>query len=209
MHGMSARSEMSAQRGRRLAVRPCAGRVVSPHGAIGSRLAAIGVIFGLFAVVTILRWHFDRAGEAVALLYLVPITVGALRFGRRGGILAAGFSLTAFIVLEAFRARGDVDVTGWAGPLLAMALIGGLVGHLREAAAFRDLDRKRQALEIEKLCDAQREAATASDSIVQQVAAARWMLEAGRSQEALAALGDAVAQGIGGTSQPSDDRLPS
>ena len=206
---MSTRSKVPAQGGRRPAVRPWPGWDVSSHGEVGSRLAAIGVIVGLFAVVTILRWRFDRAGEAVALLYVVPITLGALRFGRRGGILAAGFSLTAFIVLETFRARGDVDVTGWAGPLLAMALIGGLVGHLREAAALRDLDRKRQALEIEKLCDAQREAATASDSIVQQVAAARWMLEAGRSQEALAALGDAVAQGIGRTSRTSDDRLPS
>ena len=84
---------------------------------------ALGVIAGLLAAVTVLRWFFDGAGEAVALLYVVPITLGALRFGRRGGIGVAGIGMTAFIVLEAVRARGDLDLTGWAGPLLVMVLI--------------------------------------------------------------------------------------
>lgn len=204
---MSERSEGTVESGRRQAVRSRAGREVFCHLEAGSRLAACGLILGLFAVVTILRWHFDRAGEAVALLYVIPIALAALRFGRRGGILAAGIGFTAFIVLEAIRARGDIDMTGWVGPLLAMGLIGGLVGHLREAASLREADRDLQARRIEKLCDAQHQAATASDSIVQQVAAARWMIEAGRSQEALAALGDAVAQGIAHGSRTSEDLL--
>ncbi len=161
-----------------------------------SRLVAVGIIVGLLAAVTILRWFFDRASETVALLYVVPIALSALRFGRKGGITAAGFGVTAFVVLEAVRARGDIDVTGWVGPLLAMVLMGGLVGHLSEVAAQREADRRCQAQRIEELSDAQRRAIEASDSVVQQVAAARWMLEAGQSQEALAALGDAVADGI-------------
>ena len=166
------------------------------HYAPSSRLVAVGIIVGLLAAVTILRWFFDRASETVALLYVVPIALSALRFGRKGGITAAGFGVTAFVVLEAVRARGDIDVTGWVGPLLAMVLMGGLVGHLSEVAAQREADRRRQAQRIEELSDAQRRAVEASDSVVQQVAAARWMLEAGQSKEALAALGDAVTEGI-------------
>ena len=157
---------------------------------------AVGIVVSLMVAVTVLRWFFDRAGEAVALLYVVPIALSARRFGRKGGIAAAGFGVTAFVVLETVRARGDVDVTGWVAPLLAMALMGGLVGHLSEVAAQREADRKRQAQRIEELTDARRLAMEASDSVVQQVAAARWMLEAGQSQKALAALGDAVADGI-------------
>jgi hypothetical protein len=160
---------------------------------------ASGVIVGLLAAVTVLRWFFDRSGEAVALLYVVPITLGALRFRRRGGLGVAGFGMIAFIVLEAVRARGDLDVTGWAGPLLVMVLIGGVVGHLSESAARREADQRVQAQRsrrLEELCDAQRSAIEASDSIVQQVAAARWMLEAGQSNEALAALDETLAEGI-------------
>jgi hypothetical protein len=154
------------------------------------------VIAGLLGAVTVLRWFFDRAGEAVALLYVVPITLAALRFGRKGGAAVAGCGVIAFVVLETVRARGDLDLTGWVGPVLVMAIVGGLVGHLSELAGTREAERKLEAQRVEELRDAQRIAEAASDSIVQQVAAARWLLEAGQSQEALAALDDAVTEGI-------------
>lgn len=160
---------------------------------------AWGVIAGLLAAVTVLRWFFDGAGEAVALLYVVPITLGALRFGRRRGIEVAGVGVAAFVVLEAVRSSGDLDLTGWVGPLLVMVLIGGLVGHLSELATRREADQQAQAErndQLEELCDAQRTAIEASDSIVQQVAAARWLLEAGRDGEALAALGETLVGAI-------------
>lgn len=201
-----------------------AGWDASRRHAPRSPLVALGVIVGLLAAVTVLRWAVDGAGEAAALLYVVPITLGALRFGRRGGIAVAGFGMTAFIVLEAVRAKGDLDMTGWVGPLLAMALIGGLVGHLSQSAALREADRRRGVQRIrrlEELCDAQRSAIEAGDSIVQQVAAARWMLEAGHRNEALAALDQTLAEGIskvsgtlppllhdGGSDQPASTRSP-
>lgn len=169
---------------------------LSRRHALGSPRAAAAVIAGLLAAVTLLRWFFDRNGESVALLYVVPIALGALRFGRRGGIIVAGFGVVAFVVLEAVRARGDLDVSGWAGPLLAMTLIGALVGHLSEVAGHREAEQGLRTAQIGALRDAQRSAISTADSMVQQVAAARWMLEAGQPEEALAALGDAVAEGI-------------
>ena len=161
-----------------------------------SPVVAVAVLVGLMAAVTVLRWFVDGAGQAAALLYVVPIALSALRFGRRGGAGAAGCGIAAFVVLELVRARGDADVTGWVGPLLAMALMGGLVGHLSESAARHEAARRIQQRHLDELRRARRAALEAGDSIVQRVAAVRWMLEAGKSEDALAALEATVAEGI-------------
>ena len=148
------------------------------------------------AAVTILRWFVDQAGQAAALLYVLPIALSGLRFGRRGGIAAAGFGIAAFVILEFVRSQGDIDATGWVGPLLAMALMGSLVGYLSESAAHHEAAQKLQDQHLDELRNAQHAASETNDSIVQQVAAARWMLEAGKSEEALEALSVTVVEGI-------------
>lgn len=161
-----------------------------------SPVVAVVVIVALLAAVTALRWNLDRAGEAVALLYVVPIALAGVRFGRRGGLAVAGFGVAAFAGLELVRARGDVDLTGWVAPLLAMALMGGLVGHLSEASTRSEAALQVQARHLEELRHTRSAATRAGDSMVQQLAAARWMLEAGNGEGALAALEATVAMGI-------------
>ncbi len=173
-----------------------AGWSLSRRYAPKTKSRALGVIVMLMVVVTILRWFVDGAGQSAALLYVVPIALSAVRFGRRGGAYAAGFAMTAFVVLELIRAKGDPDLTGWVAPLLAMALMGGLVGHLSESAARNDAARRLHLREYEEAERARRADLETSDSIVQRVAAARWMLEVGRSEEALRALDDTVSDGI-------------
>ncbi len=157
---------------------------------------ALAVIAVLMVAVTVLRWFVDGAGQSAALLYVVPIALSAVRFGRRGGIVSAGIAMAAFVVLELVRSKGDPDLTGWVAPLLAMALMGGLVGHLSEAAARNDAARRLHLKEFEEAERARLADLEASDSIVQRVAAARWMLEVGRSEDALRALEDTVSDGI-------------
>ncbi|HQU25505.1 MAG TPA: hypothetical protein PLS29_00590 [Acidimicrobiales bacterium] len=158
---------------------------------------ALAVIVALMVAVTILRWFVDGAGQSAALLYVVPIALSAVRFGRRGGAYAAGVAIAAFAILELVRSKGDPDLTGWVAPLLAMALMGGLVGHLSEAAARNDAARRFHLGEYEAAERARLADLETSDSIVQRVAAARWMLEVGRSEDALRALDDTVSDGIG------------
>lgn len=160
-------------------------------------LRALAVIAVLMVAVTVLRWYVDGAGQSAALLYVVPIALSAMRFGWRGGTVSAGLAMAAFVVLEFARSNGDVDLTGWVAPLLAMALMGGLVGHLSEAAARNDAARRLHLRDFEAAQQARLAELEASDSIVQRVAAARWMLEVGRSEEALRALEDTVNEGIG------------
>lgn len=161
-----------------------------------SPVVAAGVIVVLMIAVTVLRWFLDGAAQAAAVLYVVPISLSALRFGRRGGAIAAGCGMTAFIVLELVRATGDLDVTGFVGPPLAMALMGGLVGYLSEAAAHNEAVRSLQERHLAELRQARTAVLEMSDSMVQHVAAARWMLEVGKSQDALAELDATVAEGI-------------
>lgn len=161
-----------------------------------SAVVAAVVLAGSMVAVTVLRWFFDGAGEVAALLYVVPIALGALRFGRRGGLVTAGFGVVGFVVMELVHARGDIDVTGWMGPLMAMVLMGGLVSHLSESVARHEAARALQARRLEELLHARYAATEASDALVQSVAAACWMLEAGRTEEVLALLNVTVADGI-------------
>ncbi|MDA8297535.1 MAG: hypothetical protein M0004_13300 [Actinomycetota bacterium] len=153
----------------------------------------------LFGAITVLRWFVDGAGQAVALLYVVPIVIAALRFGHRGGLGVAACGATAFGLLAGVHEHGDLDVTGWAGPLLAMGLAGGLVGYLTDLLAHRAAAGEalvEHSKRLEEVCSAQHAALNVSDSITQRVAAARWMLEAGRTDEAIEVLGSSVAESI-------------
>lgn len=154
---------------------------------------------GLFAAVTVLRWYVDGAGEAAALLYVVPIALSARRLGRRAGIGVAALCAAAFVVLTAVHGRGDVDLTGWVGPLLVMATVGAAFGA--PPAHPADVDRTvSDAVEqrdyLQNVCAAQHSALVASDSMIQEVASARWMLELGHTDEAIEVLGATVARGI-------------
>ena len=197
-----------------------------PHGLPGSHLSepmgrrwrslcdrplprvACPTIVGLFLAVTGLRWYLDKSGEAVALLYVVPIALSGLWYGRRGGAVTAAIGGALFVVLAALHGRGDLDATGWTAPPVAMALVGGLVGELSERAtrargsATRHAER---ALRLRERCERQEAALARSDSFVQRVAAARWMLEVGCTDEAVQALTDAVTDGI---AQLSEDPRP-
>jgi PAS domain S-box-containing protein len=86
---------------------------VSPHTGLGAKvLAKLGlrtpserreqfilsaVLFG-FAGVFALRLVVDEVDEATAFLYVIPITVVAVEYGVRAGLLAAGVALALFAV---------------------------------------------------------------------------------------------------------------
>lgn len=170
------------------------GRPARPAGSV-----TVAAIAGLFVAVTVLRWFIDGSGQAAALLYVVPIALSGLWYGRRAGIGAAAVGVVAFAVLALVHGHGDLDLTGWAGPILAMAIVGALVGHLAERAGNREQSATRRASQdrrLAEICEAQQAALEASDSIVQEVAAARWMLQVGRTAEAMDVLGQTVADGI-------------
>lgn len=161
--------------------------------------AALPLVVGLFAVVTALRWFLDGSGQAAALLYVVPIALCALWFGRHGGLGSATGGAVLFVVLGLVHGHGDLDATGWADPVLAMSLVGGLIGELSERVARERGFATRHAMwgqRLEELCERQQSALVASDSLAQTLAAARWMLEAGATNQAIDVLNSGVTAGI-------------
>lgn len=186
---------MAGGRGRIAALWQAAWRVARRYAPKSSATAA-SVIVVLMVAVTVVCWFVHGAGQAASLLYVVPIALSALRFGRRGGLAAAAYGVAAFVVFELVRAGGGVDLAGWVGPIVTMTLMGGLVGHLSDSSARQQAASRTQEARFEELRRAGLAALDVSDSIVQRVAAARWMLEVGKNQEALDALDATVAEGI-------------
>jgi HD-GYP domain-containing protein (c-di-GMP phosphodiesterase class II) len=106
-----------------------------------------------------------------ALLYLLPILWAALRYGLRGGILAASASgvchLLGLAVLAAFSRLPGIGLEALAGrpDLLILALAGAVVGWSRE----RELSLREELVESNRLL--RRDLVRVSDALMQAVEA--------------------------------------
>ena len=153
----------------------------------------------LFAAITVLRWFLERSGQDASLFYVIPISLVALVSGRRGGLKAAVAGIVLFSLFAAVHGKGDLDLTGWAAPMLAMLVVGVVLGDVcdraREKAESAEILAERRQL-LEELCARQQDALAASDAMVQGVAAARWLIDAGETERALETLTATVTDGI-------------
>lgn len=139
---------------------------------------AVTVSVALFAGIIVLRWTMGGAEDAISMLYVLPVALLALTFSRRVGI-AAGVLAVALLVLWVVTSGESLSAWGWLSRVVPMLLLGGLVGdaadRIRDAA-----EAERRNVEVRLL---QREAAEINDRVLQQMAAAKWMLEAGRTDD--------------------------
>ncbi len=153
----------------------------------------------MFAAVTVLRWYLEHSGQDAGLLYVLPVSLVALAVGRQAGLVAATVGSALFAAFAIFHGVGDLDFTGWTAPIFTMYLVGVVLGDVCERAREREeaaliLEERRRLLE--ELCERQEHALRVSDQMVQAVAAARWLIDAGRTAEALDSLTAAVSEGI-------------
>lgn len=135
---------------------------------------AIGVSAVLFVAIIVLRWTVGGAEDSISMLYVLPVALLALGFGCRAG-LAAGVAAVGLLVLWVVTSGESLSVLGWLSRATPLLLLGALTG----AAA----DRIRAAAAAERRSAAaallQREAAEINDHVLQQMAAIKWMIEAG------------------------------
>lgn len=153
-------------------------------------LALTGVL-AMFVAVTVLRLALgDDATVAITLLYVVPISLVALAWGRLPGAVASGVAL-ALLTLWVLIAGVDLTPLGWAARAVPLLLVGLVLGdasdRLRRAEQARVEQAERELLH--------RQAVEINDSLLQSMAAAKWALEAGRSDVGLERLSDAIASG--------------
>jgi signal transduction histidine kinase len=144
---------------------------------------AVAVSVALFALVFALRWFVAGVEDSIAMLYVLPVALLALTFDFRVG-LAAGIAAVGLLGIWVGASGETLRPLVWLSLATPLVLLGALVG----AAA----DRIRRANEVERhareVALVEREAAEINDTVLQQLAATKWMLESGRTDDGIALL---------------------
>ncbi len=152
----------------------------------------------LFAAVTGLHFFVNGTGQAVDILYALPIALLAMSFGLRGGMIGAVIGFSMFAVIEATHGVGDIDVTGWVTRGAGLFLLGALLGHATdqiESGQRRTFAMHEERRVLAEHARRQSEALEISDSILQHLAVAKWMIEAGNDDEAISILTSTITTG--------------
>ncbi len=132
----------------------------------------------------------DSVEDAAGLLYVLPVALAAVAFGRRAG-LVAGLVAVALIVTYAVSRDFDVSWLGWVSRVVPLLLLGGLLGDATERLAAAAQRQQK----LQSAAQRQRDAAEISDSLIQGMTAARWALEAERLDVALSTLEGTISRG--------------
>ena len=155
---------------------------------------ALAVIVALFGAVLLFRLMVGSPTDAYSLFYALPVALAASAFGFRGGI-AAG--LVTIPLIAVWVVTHDVPLTpmGWLSRVVPLLLLGVLLGRAvdrgqRAEAERREAEEGRSQAELAAMLH--REAIEINDTLIQQLAAAKWAFEAGRNEAGLDALTEAV-----------------
>ena len=76
----------------------------------------------------------DDPAEAIAVLYVLPVALVAVRFGTAGGVAAAGCALALFAVVNLITDQ-HVGALGYITRSVAYFTLGGLLGSFSTACA--------------------------------------------------------------------------
>ena len=134
----------------------------------------------LFVTVLVVRLLEPSPDVPVGLLYSLPVALAAVAFGRTAGLLAGGLGI-ALTSAWALAAGAEYGVLSWAARTVPLLLLGGLLGD-----AFDRLVRSEARARQEHAAALNARAAVElNDTVVQGLAAAKWALEAGRSERGL------------------------
>lgn len=147
------------------------------------RWAALGTLL-LFVAITAARIALGPdADEAVMMLYVLPIGLAALAWGRWSGL---GLALVAIVLMGLWVLVEDVGLSpmGWLSRVVPLLVTGLVLGDAS--------DRLRRAEEARLRHEAhamlRQQAIEVNDHLIQGMAAAKWALEAGRHDAGLQAL---------------------
>jgi hypothetical protein len=143
----------------------------------------------MFAAVLTVRLIQGNATDASSLLYVFPVALIATAFGLRAGTAAGAF---AVVLTAVWAVAEDVEISplGWASRVLPLLLLGALLGHATE----RILRSEQERRDLQKAALLHRDAIEVNDALVQGMAAAKWSLESGRTEDGLRTLDATLVQ---------------
>lgn len=152
---------------------------------------AAAVCAALFAAVVVTRLVVGGGANAVLLLYVFPVALAALTWGLRGGTVAAGIAVVGIVVPLLLDDDG-IGVVGWVTRISAVVVLGVLLGQAQDRT--RAHQRWLLAEEAARIgSDARaRAAAEISDSLLQGMSSAKWMLEAGKVDAGIETLEETI-----------------
>jgi hypothetical protein len=166
---------------------------------------ALSVATLLFVGVLVLQLAVDGSSDSISTLYVLPVALVGFAFGLRAGILAGVLA----VVLEVLWVSVNhlaLTPLGCITRVVPVLLLGALVGE--------SSDRIRAARESERfayeMALLHRDAAEVNDSVVQGLAAAKWLLESGQVDRAADVVDEvaAIAQGLVSRVLGADSALP-
>lgn len=152
--------------------------------------AALAVAGLLFTAVLALRFAVEDPVEAVSMLYVLPVSLIALAFGRRAG-LAAGIVALGLVAFWVLVVGADLSVVGWVARLVPLVVLGWLLGDAADRLEAAETHRAA----LEAAAQRHRDATEVNDTLIQGMAAAKWALEAGRTEAGLRTLEDTLNLG--------------
>ena len=155
---------------------------VGPWFRLRPGLAAL-VAATLFAGIFGLRLADGSVSDAITVLFVLPVALVAVAFGFRPGLGAGLLAVALMVVWVAVR---DIDLTplGWFSRVTPMLLLGALMG----LASDRIHEAEERERELAAMAALQRESAEIQDTVVQGMAAAKWMLEMGEVDQGISVL---------------------
>jgi hypothetical protein len=150
-------------------------------------IAAWAVAATLFGGIFLARLSVGGPADVVSLLFTLPIALVAMAFGFRAGMVA-GLLGTALVLAWTLEENVALSTVGWASRATPMLLLGGLLGH----AIDQLRSAEEQSRRLETAARRQRDAIELNDTIVQELAAAKWTLENGNPTGALTIMQDTL-----------------
>jgi hypothetical protein len=139
----------------------------------------VAVASALYAVVLGLQWLVDTP-EPITLLFCFPIALLAIAFGLRAGLLAGSGGI-CLVAISASVAGIEPSFWGWLTRAAPMLLLGGLLGHAADQLHRSEAERNR----LMAVAQRHRDAVDFNDRVVQELAVAKWALEAGNPERGL------------------------
>jgi hypothetical protein len=150
---------------------------------------AWAVAGALYAAVLALRLLVGDPVDAYSMLYALPVALVAVTSGWRAGALA-GLVAVGLTIVWALAKDISLTPTGWASRALPLLLLGALVGHATDRARRAEMEHRR----LEAAALLHREAIEINDSLIQGMAAAKWLIEAGQVESGTKTLEQTLSQ---------------
>jgi hypothetical protein len=149
---------------------------------------AVSVV--LFVAIFVIRLLVGDVWDNYSMLYTLPVALLATAFGRRAGTIAG---LVGMLLVVVWVVADDVPMrpVGWVARFLPLLLLGVLLGD----ASDRLRRGEEERVQLAAAARLHREAIEINDSLVQGMAAAKWSLEAGRTETGLRTLEETIALG--------------